>query len=1103
MHAEGGEWVEGRGAVLICAPAPGPASSIATTQFETALSAGHELVAFFPALDEAIGGAFELAGWIRAAPGESRAARIVVVEARGEQGPLEALRRAKDLLPRARPGQPWLDSETAERHPASWVATEFEEGGLALLRWTGPGSSPQAGPIEAAPSPPAPMVGRREELRELASSWSEVCEAGSRLVLLSGEPGAGKTRLVNEAALEIAMAGGQVLYGAGDEVEGGPYAPFVAALGRARLPEAELPLSFTELVRGVEKTVARPPSAGLGAERSAPFSAAVQELEQRCRAAPTALVIEDLHNCDASSVQLLKHLATSRDLSRLLIIGTYRHTDLDPESLQAEVLAQLRASPRVSQIELRPLGARSLRGLAASFGVDRSMLDRVAELATEETAGLPLYACELFRNIAASGSIEAGESVTRPLQILISSRVRSVGAKVHEHLSVAAVAGTSFDPGVVAAAAGVPPAALAESLQRAERAGLVRSEAPSGDYSFGHALTRRCLYEELNRSDRGRMHSRIANAMEDAIRAGEPLEPGRVAQQWELARPRDKARAADWAVRAAEAALARFDPEAAVRWYERALELDDRGGPDDAERRCDLLLGLGAAHRLDGSARFRELLLEAARLAIELDDPTRLAAATLTNSRGFVSAIGEFDRERLAMLELAAGRVEDESLRPLVLAELALELTFAPERERRRELAESALALARETDDPKLLARVLIRCLIARWEPGNARERIKLGDESIKVGSQLDDPLDLFHGLHWRAAAQIEAGELAAAHRSIQEESRIAARLGDPTAAWLAVCSRSLRHALAGRLQEAEAEAEQGATLGRDSDQPDALPFYASQIASIRWQQGRLGELAPLLNAALEHHPGLPGFRSLVALTRLASGDTDGAREVIAVDSAERFETLPRDPTWFAGVVTYAHVAAELDDERSADPLHALLQPLLGRLATTSVSVWGLTDHAVGRLAATLGDGDEAVKLLDRSIHEYARLPTPVWRGQAAVDLALVLRRLGREPERADELLAEARATGERYGAQLLTSVPTVGEREERDLAPSAADRLEALDLTNRQREILALIARGMSNAEIAGELAISPSTVKRHAEDMFARTGVRGRKGLMALLYD
>lgn len=1103
MQADGGQWQEGRGAVLICAPAPAAASSIAATQFETMLSTGNELVAFFPTLGEAIDGAFELAGWIRTTPAGPAAASIVVVGARGDQGPLEALRHAKGLLPRVRPGQPMLDSESAGRYPAGWVAIEIVDDGLALLRWAGPGSSPQTGPIKAAASPPAPIVGRREELRELASCWSEVCEAGSRLVLLSGEPGAGKTRLVNEAALEIAMAGGQVLYGAGDEVEGGPYSPFVAALGRARPPEAELPLSFAELVQGVKKTVARPPSAGLGAERSAPFSAAVQELEQRCRAAPTALVIEDLHNCDASSVQLLEHLATSHDLSRLLIIGTYRHTDLDPESLQARVLAQLRASAPVSHIELRPLGTRSLRGLAASFGIDRSILDRVAELAADETAGLPLYAAELIRNIAANGSIEAGGSVTRPLQILISSRVRGVGAKVHEHLSVAAVAGTSFDPGVVAAAAEVPSAALAESLQRAERAGLVRSEDPSGEYSFGHALTRRCLYEDLNRSERGRMHSRIAQAMEKAIRAGEPLEPGRVAQQWELALPRDKARAAKWAVSAAEAALARFDPEAAIRWYERALELDDLSGPDDAERRCDLLLGLGAAHRLDGSARFREILLQAARLAIELDDPTRLAAATLTNSRGFVSAIGEFDRERLAMLELAADRVEDRSLRPLVLAELALELTFAPERERRRELAESALALARETDDPKLLARVLNRCLIARWEPGNARARIKLADESIAVGSQLDDPLDLFHGLHWRAAAEVEACDLAAAHRSIQEESRIAARLGDPTAAWLAVCSRSLRHALAGRLEEAEAEAEHGAALGRDSDQPDALPFYASQIASIRWHQGRLGELAPLLNAALEHHPGLPAFRSLVALTRLASDDPDGAREVVAVDSAERFETLPRDPTWFAGVVTYAHVAAELDDKRSAEALYALLQPLLGRLATTSVSVWGLTDHAVGRLAATLGDGEQAAKLLDRSIREYARLQTPVWRGQAAVDLAFVLRRLGREPERADELLAQARAAGERYGAQLLTRVPTASEPEERDFAPSATDRLEALDLTDRQREILALIARGMTNAEIAKELAISPRTVKRHAEDMFARTGVRGRKGLMALLYD
>ena len=1035
---------------------------------------------------------------------------MLVVEAAGTEPVLGAWERGRRLLEQAPPGVPCIDAAALDRCSIGWVSADEPReakgaGAVAALHWAGPGRRPDAPPI-TAPLPTESMLGREGELIELARRWRSSCEGGHSTVLVAGEPGSGKTRLASEAAVEIARAGGQVLFGVADEAETRPYAPFLSALGRASPVDVGDSPSFANLVLGASAASARLPSAAVAAERSAAFNAAINELEHRCRAAPAALVIEDLHQCGLSSLQLLGHLARSPDLSRLLILGTYRPTDLAPDSPEARLIAELAGQAGVGHIDLGPLEIRSLRGLGAAFGLERPRLERAAEVALEETGGLPLYASELLRSMAADGKAEPGAGLPRSLQVLIASRVHALGTETHRHLETAAVAGVSFDSGVVASAAGVEPAVLADSLRSAERAGLLSSDGTSGEYAFGHALTRRCLYEELDAPTRGELHRRTAIAMEAAAEAGASVQPGEIAHHWERAEPGDEQRAGKWALRAAEQALASFDPGAAVRWYERALELDERRRPPDQARRCDLLLGLGAALRLDGRARFREVLLEAAHQAVELDDPTRLASATLTNTRGFVSAIGEFDRERLAMLELAAERVEDGSLRPLVLAELALELTFAPERERRHELAEEALRLARETEEPELLARVLNRYLIARWEPGNARARIRIADESIALGSRLDDPLDLFHGLHWRAAAEVEACELEAAHRSMSEEARIAARLGDPTANWLSACSQSLLHSLQGRLDEAEAAAERAAELGRESDQPDTLPFFASQIASIRWQQGRLSELSPLLDAALENHPGLPGFRSLVALARLEAQNPDGAREALAVDSEEGFRTLPRDPTWFAGAVTYAHVAAELEDRAAAEALFELLHPLLGRIATTSVSCWGLTDHAVGRLAATLGEEAIASDLLGRSLHEYRRLAMPVWRGHAALDLAKALPGLQEEPAgRARELVAEARAIGERHGAGLLTRDASFPASEQADptLSRSVSVQLEDLDLTERQRDVVALIARGKSNVEIAEELTISPSTVKRHAENAFARAGVRGRKGLLALLYE
>ncbi|MGI9556332.1 MAG: ATP-binding protein, partial [Solirubrobacterales bacterium] len=815
------------------------------------------------------------------------------------------------------------------------------------MRWVGAGRGAGAGSsafVETSPAHTTPLMGRRADLQELAGAWADAQRGANRLALVAGQPGAGKTRLVSEAAAEIDLAGGSVLYGAADESEAAPYGPFVAALADA-VPHEDGPSpTFNDIARGAEPGREKLAGAGLGAEPSALFSAAVGELEHRCRLSPTALIIEDLHHCTPFSLQLLNHLARSPDVSRLLIIGSYRPTDLDPETPQAGLVGELRRQTWATHLELGPLDVRALRGLAASLGVDQSILDHAAELAAEETAGLPLYASELLRGIAADGRIESAADIPPSLQVLIETRIRALGSAVHDHLSAAAVAGTSFDAKVVAAAAEIDPSELHEALHRAERAGVLAPSSSASQHAFGHALTRRCLFEALSRSRRGQLHGRLALAMEREAANGASIEPGEIARHWEQAEPADSSRAAEWAGNAGKHALERRDPTAAVSWYERALELEDGGPEDDAARRCDLLLGLGAALRLQGSAPFREVLLEAAHLALDLDDSTRLASAVLTNNRGFISSVGDFDRERLALLELTIDRVDDETLRPLLLAQLALELVFAPEGERRHALAEEALRLARKADDPALLARVLNRHQLARWEPGNARERIRIADECVKVGARLDGPLDLFHGLHWRAVAQLEACEIEGAHRSINEEVRIAARLGDPTADWLSACSLALRQVVLGKLEEAETLAERASALGQASGQPDALPFYASQIASIRWQQGRLGELAPLMDAAVEHHPGLPGFRALLALARAAEGNADGAREVIEVDSADGFEKLPRDPIWLVSAVNYAHAAAEVDDSRAAESLSEQLQPLLGRVATSSVGFWGLTD---------------------------------------------------------------------------------------------------------------------------------------------------------------
>jgi DNA-binding CsgD family transcriptional regulator len=913
------------------------------------------------------------------------------------------------------------------------------------------------------------MVGRDDELGEIEAAWSRVVEGNRETVAVAGEPGAGKSRLVAEAAHAAHLGGALVLYGSGEGDAETPYAPFVTALARL---ERQAPAALLEEMRrsalGALVREAGSPTRenwSLGDDRARLFAASLEMLELLARRGPLLLAIDDLHACEASTLALATHLTRAAAGAPVLLLTTYRPTAVDPDGEVAATVAALRAPANAKHLELKALSPPALRDLAASLGIGpgEEKLDRTVATVARESGGNVLFACELLLAIGA-GEATGGAAPDRTpssLRTLIAARARVLGTDAHEHLSAAAVFGREFEPPALIAALGAEPAALSDSLRSAERAGLLIADPADGSYAFAHAIVARCLYEEVPPARRGELHRQIAEALEASD--GEGL-ADRLAHHWRRAEPPDRQRAARWCATAGRQALRGHDHETAAGWFEQALALREE---DPAEERgaehCDLLIDLGTALRFVDQERSREHLLAAARLADDLDDAERLTRAALANNRGFVSHVGGLDRERGAMLSRAAERLD--ANRPeaaLVLAQLALELTFSSQVDRRRWLADRALEAARAGGDRRILAQALIRCLIARWGPDNPEERIAIAAESIEIGAQLDQPLDLFHALHWQAVAQVEVGEIADAAHTLHEQEQIAARVGDATARWLCECSASVHLALRGKLAEAEARAQWAVEGAKSSSQPDALPFYVSQIASIRWQQGRLAELAPLLTRALDEYPGIPAFRSLATLANAVAGEKPLANEILATDTVTDFADIPRDPIWIAAATTYAHAIAELEDPAAATALRPLLEPYRGRLAMTTVSIWGLVDHALGRLELLLGEREAGQRSLRTAAAAYAAIPAPLWRAQAEADLG-------------------------------------VADTTESPLET----RIAALGLTDRQAEVTRLIARGLSNREVAEELQVSPSTVKRHLEDVYRRTGVRSRGALTALLLE
>lgn len=1046
----------------------------------------------------------------------------VGVAAHSEREPLAAAQsRARRLAESLEAGELAVErslEHVVERRHA--LTDPAGKRGSPRLTWL-PGEDvrdPIPPPVSIALDRSWPMLGRGAQLVEVGEAWGRTVEGAGGAVLIAGEPGIGKSRLLAEAVAEVHTGGGTILMGTEGEVPAASFGSFGAALSQLRTLRPEL-LDEPSVARALEHLKPSDPDSprdgkgGLGDERAVLFDHLAGVFELLCSRQPTLLAVEDLHAGDDSSLALFGFLLR-RAIPRLLIVATYRSTEIEAGTDQERLLTDIRSAPGVKHLALSGLPARVLGDLADSLGgtVTADEAGLVAARLEDETRGNPLYASELLRRaIEIGGELSVGRlgQATGTLGTLLEERAAALGEPGASHLRAASLAGRRFAPDLVARALGTSQREFDASLLAAQRSGLVLP-AGDGQYEFSHALTARCLADTLPPEEAGRLHRALAESIEDALGAAASSRAPSLARHWSLAAPPAPERALHYVRLAGERALAGLDHERAARWFERGLELHSEIANPDLRQRCDLLLGLGRARRYRG-ADFRDTLLEAGRIAAELGDDTLLAAAALSNTRGFVSAAGHFDRERAALLELALERMGEQQLpeRALALAQLSLEITFTGEDRRRRQLADQALRAARSAGDERLLARVLIRRLIALWGPTTLDERIVGAAESAGIATRLDEPLDLFHGLHWQGMALIEAGRIADAARLLNESATIAARLGDLTALWLAEFGRTSLLMLRGELDAAEASANAALALGQEGKQPDALPFYASQIAAVRWHQGRLGELTELLARALEENPGIQGLRSLVVLALAISGERQRAIGELAVDASMAFEEVPRDPIWLPVMVTYGHAVAELaaaggnDLRPVARDLESLLAPFGPQLASTTVSIWGLVSHCLGRLAAVRGEHGVATERLEHAIASYERLGAPVWRGMACSHLAEVRMRLrdsGGAVASAERLRAEAVQVGLAHDAHELLRVS--GQAANSGRVP-LVDGASELGLSERETEVARLAAAGLSNAVIGEQLNISPSTVKHHLQSAYRQLGVRGRGELAHRILD
>jgi len=875
------------------------------------------------------------------------------------------------------------------------------------LDWSPPpeAAAPATGAAAAAagafPFPTAgPFVGRQAELDALQGEWAAAVAGGPRLVLVAGEPGVGKTRLSLELARSVHGEGARVLVGHCDEELAVPYQPFAEALARA-LPtlgadelEACLAGRAGELVRLVPELadlvddLPAPVPSDPETERYRLFEAVARTLAALSRQAPALVVLDDLHWAAKPTVLLLRHLVMRTESMPLLVLGTYRDTEA-PGPLEL-----VRDSERVRRLPLSGLDEAAVREFVGALAGERlgTVEEGLARSIHAGTAGNPFFIGEVMRNLADIGgplaewSLEA-TGVPEGVRSVVRRRLARLSEATNQLLAVAAVIGGHYHLDVLRVAAGVDEDTVLGGLDEALAAGLV-AEAPGSALRqrFTHALVRATLYDGLSAARRALLHRRVGEALERvfATHLGEHL-PELAHHFSRAAELGAAAKALDYSTAAGDRALALLAHDEAADQYQRALSLlSSAGVADEQARRCDLLLALGEAQKRCGAPAHRTTYLEAARLAGELGDAERLAAAAVANGRGFWSATYSVDHERVAALEAALDALspEDGTLRARVLANLAVELVYTGDIEGVRRRSDEALTMARRLGDLPTLAGVLIpRYNTLRGDPGTLPERLANTAELLAVTERLPDPAMRCQGWGWRAIAAMEAADAAEAERCFAAFERLSAELRQPTTAWYMTYLRAGRMLLAGRFDEAERLSGEAFHLGRAAGHADAEMFLSCQRIQLAFERGGLDRWERPLRVAISRHPESRWFlRTWQALAYCDVDRDDDARPIFEELAAKDFADLAFEPTWLYVVTNCAAVCAHLGDTDRAATLLEVIRPYDGQFVTmSSLAYSGAVAHYLGLLRATLGDHEAAGRHFAAAADTHAVMGAPTW----------------------------------------------------------------------------------------------------------------------------
>jgi predicted ATPase/DNA-binding SARP family transcriptional activator len=783
------------------------------------------------------------------------------------------------------------------------------------------------------------------------------------------------------------------------------------------------------------------------------FEAFTKILQTLAQQSPLVLVLDDLQWADAGSISLLFHLGRRLAGQRILVVGIYRPNDValgrDGERHPLEsVLNEFQGLFGDMPLDLEQIEGKHF--VDSILDVERNRLSAAfREKLHRHTRGHPLFTIEVLRDLQCRGDLvqdEMGAWVEGPainwaqlptrVEGVIGERIGRLPAAVQEIIKVASVMGEEFVAEVVARVLELDEREVIRQLSGVldKQHHLVQSHCGQrlegqrlSQYRFRHILFQYYLYHSIDEVERAYWHEDVGHELERLYQGQTEVVTVQLARHFREAGL--TAKAVGYLQQAGEQATHGFAYHEAIRFFKDAIILLETlpATPERRQQELKLQLALAGAQRKAGQiVQALDTFQLSAEMAGELGMPEDLARAAM----GYEELRWRYNlpaelATRLLEGALSALGEEDSALRIRLLVSLSRAMfPSTGSLERRAAMAQQAVEMARRIHDPVVLYEALHNSVLANRQPEKTEERIAVLNEMLGLAEQIGDVEKVLDTIMLRIYDQLELGNIQPVEADLEAYTRMAEEIRQPFFIHNIGVMQTGLLLLAGRLEEAERLAQEALDTARQTGVENADGVFGMQMFTIRREQGRLQELAPVIKYFVTHHSAAATWRPGLALIYSDLRLAQEARTEFEYLAANDFAGLPQDALWLTCIIYLSEVCAFLGDADRAAVLYRHLLPYAGHNVVVGFAAdcYGAVSRYLGLLATTMSRWEAAEQHFEAALEMNARMGAKPWLAHTQYQYAAMLltRDWAGDSDQAMSLLHEALATAHELGMKSL-----------------------------------------------------------------------------------